>query len=336
MAKPLIVVVLILAGNLSLQAQNGRPPAPSTLQQQCEQDAEAAAHQAAASGLAGGQVTLLYQTRILQCLGTTDPALAAYDAAMRIELGRLASLFLAHKLDFDTYINEVQDRRAKLRIAEKDHAWVKAFQASGDKDGDFVPDSLDRCNNSPPDSLTDVHGCPAKPTSQLPWIARRQRPNSEQIDKIAASIGFMQTPECENAPRPEATEPVHQGFIRSGGPPRYSVTVTRVMNQPAKCPLFYQVEFRFLNIPEASGAPNQFIHVAFRDNENLDKTVNAERRRVFQVTAASSGIEQQVYNASFRHGTIIWRVRALNGNGLTSGWSPPKTENFDGVYDPLK
>jgi hypothetical protein len=331
----LLLLFTIIAGASMAHAQ--KTPTVSAADDPCELGAEAASRKALKDGATQDKADLVYQTSMIRCNGVTDPAYAAYAAAMRVEFARLAKLFLAHKITMNSYVSEVQDRRSKLALAEHSHTWAVAYVSSGDKDGDFVPDSMDRCTNSPPDSFTDKQGCPAKPKDQPAWIAnsRREDPNPQTIDRIAASLGYMASPGCNDAPVPQPSEPIHQGFIRSAPTARYSIAVTRVLNQPAKCQVFYQVELQFIN-PPGSVYESKQIQVTLRDIENVDTTAQAPRRRVFQLTAASKDTEYQVYFASFHYGTVVWRVRSLNGNGMTSGWSPPKREDFDGVYDPLK
>lgn len=321
------VLLLLIFQGASLLAQT--PPAPATTGK-CEQIAEAASSYALANGAPHAKADHIYQTEMLRCAGVGYSAYAAYAGAMRIELARLARLFLAHKIDYDTYVSEVQDRRSKLRSAEHDHAWVVAYQKSGDDDADFVPNSIDRCPNSPPDSLTDNAGCPAKKVKQPSWIANRERPSAETIDRIVASLGYMATPGCSDARIPESSEPVHQGFdtLLPGG--IYAVVVTRVLNQPIQCPIFYQVEFRYSD----TSSPDQLLQVAFRDNENADTTSQATRRRVFLIRPNGSGLKAQIFNGAAGHLTVSWRVRAINGNGMTSGWSHPLKETIEFAYHP--
>lgn len=330
--RVLLLLAVVLTGGAAMRAQPVSSPDDA-----CERRAEAASRSALSKGATQARADLIYQTSMLRCNGVTDPAYATYAATMRIELARLANLFLAHKISIRAYVSEVQDRRSKLALAERSHSFSAAYTASGDDDGDFVPNSLDRCPNSPQDSFTDDRGCPAQPARQLPWImdAQAREPNAETIDKIAASLGYLATPGCADAPVPQPSEPVHQGFVRSAPEARYSLTMTRVQNQPAKCPVFYQVELHFINPPGSTWASRQ-LQVTFRDDENVDTTAQAPTRRVFQLTRAATGVRQDAFQGGFHYEQVVWRVRTLNGNGMRSGWSPPKREPFDGVYDPLR
>jgi hypothetical protein len=331
----LLLIFLLFTGTAVGAAQP--TSGGETADEACERRAEASSSLALRHGDSQAKADLRYQTSMLRCNGVTDASRAAYFAAMRVELARLGNLFLAHKIAMKAYVSEVQDRRSKLALAEHSHSFAAAYVASGDEDGDFVPNSLDRCRKSPPDSLTDERGCPAKPSAQLSWIvhAQAEEPSPETIDRIAATMGYLASPGCTDAPMPQPSEPVHQGFIRSAPEARYSITVTKVLNQPAKCAVFYQVELQFIN-PPGSVWPTQQLQVTFRDDENVDTTAQAPNRRVFQIKAAAAGVRKEVYVRSFRYGEVVWRVRALNGNGMRSMWSPPRREPFDGVYDPLR
>ena len=116
------------------------------------------------------------------------------------------------------------------------------------------------------------------------------------------------------SPRPSILNPLAQ---LQGG---FAVAASRVTNQPAGCPVLYEVEMRWSK-PLVPGDPDQVVNVVFRESENQDFKSDPTRM-VFRAPYTAQGQIGQMYwtdlNRWYQFCEV--RVRAMNGNGQTSGW----------------
>src|SRR5205823_658679 len=99
----------------------------------------------------------------------------------------------------------------------------------------------------------------------------------------------------------------------------------------AGCPMFYQVEIHWTN-PAFPPATEQVFNLVYRDSENSDLLLNPNRM-VFRAAYNAAGPFGQAYQADVTNWylTCEVRVRAMNGDGLSSGWSQPYTATFQPV-----
>ncbi len=304
----------------------------ASAQTSCIDAAQKMADEAKAKGLSQAQIDRAYATALLECQGVKDAGLASFAAAANLDYARLARLFLAGKLNTAGYLQRVRDRSAKLRLARSDPAFRAAY-TKGDADGDLVPDDRDKCPNTPELTITGRDGCPLRqPPPRVP---------SEQAMREARralrGISLVANPKCAEAPMPEASILLHQGFLRPDGNLAnhfYGMAVSRSRNQPAGCEVFYQFMFRFSARVDATFPPTKIIQVTFNENENTDTTPKAEVRRIFKVKFADTGHRKNLFQSSVKYGLVEWRVRAIGANGLTSGWSELRHEKFNGVFKP--
>jgi hypothetical protein len=309
-----------------------RLAAVASAQTSCIETAQKAADQAKAAGLSQARIDRAYAAALLECQGVKDAGLASFAAAANLDYARLARMFLAGNLTTADYLQRVRDRSAKLRLARTDPAFRTAF-TKGDADGDLVPDDRDKCANTPELTITGRDGCPVR--QPLPRVPSEQA--MREARRALRGISLVANPKCAEAPMPEAPILLHQGFLRPDGNLAnhfYGMAVSRSRNQPAGCEVYYQFMFRFSSRVDATFPPTKIIQVTFNENESTDTTPKAEVRRIFKVKVADTGHRQDLFRSSVKYGLVEWRVRAIGGNGLTSGWSELRHEKFNGVFKP--
>ncbi|MBA2306322.1 MAG: hypothetical protein H0W08_27340 [Acidobacteria bacterium] len=305
---------------------------PARAQVTCDDTAQKAATDAKTNGLPPLQVDRAYGAALLTCKGVTDTGLAAVAAAANLDRARLARLFLARKLATSDYLALVRDRSGKLRLARNDLAYRTAFLA-GDADGDLVPDDRDKCKQTRDLAETGRDGCPVRP-------GRRQGPSEDamqQARRALKGVALVSNPKCAEAPVPDRSILLHQGFLRPDGNPAnhfYGVSVSRVRNVPAGCEGFYQFNFRFTDRTDALFPVTKIIQVTFADGDNTDTGPKSAVRRIFKVFQADTGHRQDLFRSAVKYGLVEWRVRTVGANGLMSTWSDWRHEAFNGVFRP--
>ncbi len=316
-----VAVVGALAGSAEVRAQDT-----------CDDQAQKAADQAKANNLPPAQVDRAYGTALLQCKGIKDASLAAVAAAINLDYASLARAFLARKMTTAAYLQVVRDRSAKLRLARTDAAY-RAALAGGDADYDLVPDDRDKCPQSAALSATGRDGCPAPPS-------RTRVPTEDAMARARRAlrgIVLVSNPKCADAPGPDRSILLHQGFLRPDGNIAnhfYGVAVSRVRNLPAGCDAFYQFNFRFSDRTDAAFPLTKIIQVAFADSENTDTGPNADGRRIFKVFLKDAGHRKDLWQSAVKYGRVDWRVRTIGSNGLVSTWSEWRHEPFNGIFRP--
>jgi hypothetical protein len=307
-------------------------PGLARAQSTCDDVAQKAADQAKANGLSPLQVDRAYGAALLQCKGVKDPSLAAVAAAVNLDYARLARLFLANRLTTVAYLQRVQDRSAKLRIARRDPAYRAAF-VTGDTDGDLVPDDRDKCDDTPELAPTGRDGCPGTP----PPVRAPNDDVMARARRAFKNVALVSNPACAEAPVPDRPMPLHQGFLRPDGNIAhhfFGMAVSRVRNLPAGCPAFYQFNFRFSDRADATWPVSKLIQVTFADKETADSGPTVDARRIFKVFQADTSQRKDLWQSSIKYGHVDWRVRAIGANGQTSLWSDWRHDSFNGVFKP--
>jgi len=307
-------------------------PVPACAQATCDDLAQKASEEAKAKTLPQLQVDRAYGTALLQCKGVKDASMAAVAAAVNLDYAKLARLFLARKLTTAEYLQRVRDRSAKLRVAKADPAY-RAALLLGDADNDLVPDDRDKCPRSADLTATGPDGCPAPPSrTRVPSEAAM-----EQARRALRGIALVSNPKCADAPVPDRSILLHQGFLRPDANLThhfYGVAVSRARNAPPGCNTFYQFDFRFSGRTDASFPPTKTIQVTFADSENTDTGPKASERRIFKVFMSDPGHRKDLFQSAVKYGQVDWRVRTIGGNGLMSTWSEWRHEAFNGVFRP--
>ena len=164
------IAEIIQAVNNALNGCSGTPAAtptatPTVTPASLEDCADRVRTEVRGRDLSALEGNLLYQQLLMQ-ERLADPSEAPDDAealflgsCLNIDNLRFAEMLVARDLDSSAYLGLVRDRTAKGLLAKRTRGYVRAY-AAGDADADCVPDSLDECPGTPPNTVTDEHGCP--------------------------------------------------------------------------------------------------------------------------------------------------------------------------------
>lgn len=284
----------------------------------CAQKAEKMVPRWRRRGLSAKQVEESFEVAYRTCTGELDADAAKLLGTVTVDLFRLAKLVTDGTISTTDYLTIVRDRRAKLFRAQNDAAYAQAT-AAADTDGDFVPDSLDQCPNTPDLSPTDANGCPRQQNPNEP--PPPQGPDLQLVRGLLQGTNVLADKNCEGAPVPDLPQPVKIGY----GDGRANVALTRVTNQPAGCSVLYEVDVRFMNDDwEAlSLLGPKYPHMLFRASEELPGGMPAGVAHFGFTALDTADLGNRKIVASFlgQYQHVDWRVRAINGNGLKSVWS---------------
>lgn len=234
-------------------------------------------------------------------------------ARANVDYTSAAMQVLGGQMTAAQYLALSRDRTRKLRSLDEDGRRAAQLCRGPDTDGDWVPDSLDRCPDTPDLAATDDSGCP-DPT--LP-----SGPDTAAVRRVLAGMNLAINPNCRGALVP--------GRVPAGGfywPSDRSkgtfILAGAVEDQPPGCSVWYQFE-----IEELGGREAGFVYdVAFLDREANPDLVGLGRPvpsgfvqfnprptdpRPDRVRLAETGFKAKVR----------YRVRAINATGARGPWS---------------
>jgi len=261
-----------------------------------------------------------------------NPSKAAIIGQVNADLAQAARQYLDGSLNGKDYLMIVNERTGKYAKLLNDQTWATAY-AAGDQDQDLIPNQFDKCSDSPSLRPTNQSGCPLKCSqSSTDPACRLPAPSSADdaiVKRIVLSSKLMLNPACDNAPTPTQPEQLLWGRGNGG----YNLVVTKINNQPTKCEVFYEIDFRF-DQPGLSTDPKvKYASVLFQNSEDL--TPNDPRRAIFNIPATGS-LPGQRLTAQYGLGKYLrmqWRVRAVNGSQKLSKWSASRIQkpNSSGV-----
>lgn len=233
-----------------------------------------------------------------------------------------AGALFAEQVTPAQYLAIVRDRTRKLRAAEDDPARAHALCSGADSDGDLIPDSLDKCPNTPELTATDDDGCT---DPNLP-----PAPNPDSVREVIQQGGFIINPACSGAllmPKIPAGAFYRPANVQLGS----FILSGRVTNQPPGCPIWY-----FFDIEEKpAGQELRRYTVAFMAREEVTAFVGLPR----PVPAGFIQFNPQPTDAGTRGMLgrpggrgLRFRVQAMNGAGMKSGWSGWKGTTCNDCY----
>lgn len=181
-----------------------------------------------------------------------------------------------------------------------------------DSDGDWVPDTLDRCPDTPDLAATDDDGCPL--TSLPP------APSADDVGRVFANMHLTINPKCQDAPVPGRVPAgaFYWPAFRERG--TYILSGT-VQNQPPGCPVWYEFD-----IEEITGANAGLRYgIVFMDREANTNLVELGRPVPagfiqFNPRPGDVGGRDRLATTGGVAG-IRYRVRAVNGAGVRGAWS---------------
>lgn len=324
--KRVLLLILIAVLLLLLFLLWRRTPPPTvddvTSTATCIQRAEERGQAWKAEGKSETEIARLFQTEVARCSGV-EPACAAFVAGVNTDFAWLGRQVLTGSMAPADYLARVRDRSAKLRRARAIPELCGAYQR-GDADGDFVPDDQDRCPATANLEPTGPDGCPdARPVPQAP--------SAEAVSKAVKALKVPVTRACEGAPIPVSSTIFRFG-LSPGDESSFLVEVAPSTNQPAGCPVFYEIEARIRNSSFFSGtAGTETIRRVFRSADAVQGIANANQTLVFRLRQS----DPIPWNALVRtavepndRASKAFRVRAVNGNGLSAGWSAFRAREF--------
>ncbi len=289
-------------------------PSPISLDE-CAKRVRSEVRSRAAAGLDTVRVEVLFQKLLIQrCLSepheAPSDARALFLGTINREYARLAFLFIGGQLDSSAYLGIVRDREAKRRLA-REAGYVEEF-AAGDEDGDLVPDTRDKCPNTPPNIVTDKYGCPD------PRSARPRAPDDREVRRLIARWMIPFDKRCAQTAVPAVPAPLKLGY-NNVDRKTFKLAITPVPRAPAGCPIYYEfgvamhtVQFG-LTVEEHAG-------LVFADTDNIEPLA---ARAVFVIPENATGPREVVFEKfKYSLGGAHWRVRAVNGAGVAGAWSP--------------
>ncbi|HEY5376779.1 MAG TPA: hypothetical protein VIK01_24020 [Polyangiaceae bacterium] len=223
------------------------------------------------------------------------------------------------------YLAISRDRRRKLFAAENNVTTAVALCTGHDADGDWIPDSVDQCPNTPDLAPTDDHGCP------LPASAYPSAPSAADVASVLSTIGVLYSPNCKNAPLPPLL--TAGAFYYPGTPARGSyILAERIPNQPPNCIAWYDFEIEEL-VGNTTNVATVY-HVLFLQTEETQNLVGTGAAIPpgyiqFNPLPTSTGARHGLATAGGR-ARVRFRVRGININGQRGPWSAWKlTDNHD-------
>jgi hypothetical protein len=308
----LIVLILVLLWFLWWRPHHARFTVPTV--QNCADRAEQMVAQWKGEGRDAASIDKLFQAEMAKCSGVVG-ACAAMVGAANADLAWLGRAVLSGSMSPADYLARVHDRTRKLRELRKNPSLCDAY-ARGDADGDLVPDDRDRCPGTPSLTPTDSNGCPD--TSPPP-----PAPSREAVQQAAAALKIPLSKACVDAPLPE-----RGAVLKAGSAPdqqSFLLVVSRAANQPAGCPLFYEVDIR-IHVASFFQQRNTttLYHRVFRATDSLSGPLARPTGMTFQLPKSDPTVPWD--SLTFRPvepneiSERYFRVRTVNGNGFTQGW----------------
>lgn len=243
-----------------------------------------------------------------------DDCKLALAARHSVDSFAAASQLIAGTFTPAQYLAVSRDRARKRWAAETTPQLAARLCRGTDADGDFVPDDIDKCTNTPDLTATDDKGCT---DSTLP-----KSPSAEDVHKLLDKLRVPISPNCNGAPRPPriqwsgnqiAVAAVSAPSLSLPHPPVDWFGFPRATNQPARCPIWYQME---VEEDKSACVSPQNYSVVFRQEEARDSTAEY---LTFAVRSNDPGFRGRI--ASFLRCRARGRVRAINGNGIRGPWS---------------
>lgn len=315
-AALLVLLALLSAWLVSkCRREPPAPPSPPTTGAECHQRAEERVAAWKAEGIEQAKIEALYQAELAKCSGMTD-ACAGFVGAANVDLAWLGRAVLSGSMQPAEYLGRVKDRTRKLRESRKAPAICDAY-AAGDADGDLVPDADDTCPDTPSLERTDAKGCPD--AAPLP-----PAPSAADVDKAAKALDIPVSRACVDAPRPGPASVTKAGLSPDGQ--SYLLVVTRAPNATAGCEVFYQVGIRMRNKSFFLQMNSNTVYTrVFRERQTITGPLAQPGAMTFELRKADATVPWR--DLTFRAvepGDIsqrYFRVRTVNGNGLTNGWT---------------
>jgi hypothetical protein len=295
---------------------------------------------------------LTLYVRFYLCLGLSTAEARAF-ASLRVQLVNASEAFAARKITPASYRAFILDRQRKAERMRKSPSYAKAI-AAGDRDGDFVPDSADRCPGTSPLAPTDDKGCdvvcpPVGTPTTDPICIAAALPAGEVDPRgplLDATVPVNLS--CNDA-EPAASTPIawsaRNTSAVSGPPPPNSIveskqgyyfSVRRTNPQPPGCEVWYALQFVFRAPAVAGSPPVDIVSVLFSSAE--DEFRGSQPIARFPMYYNFSRTEGDILKSSSQlpltpgrarlrvnlhdYSDVSIRVRVVTGGQKASPWSP--------------
>jgi hypothetical protein len=309
----LIVLALLIAWLLLKCGHEPTPPPPTA--GDCYERAEQMVATWKKEGRDAAAIEKLLQAELAKCSGVAGNC-AAYVGAANADLAFLGRAVLSKSMSPADYLGRVHDRTRKMRESRKTPGICEGY-AKGDDDGDLVPNDRDKCAGTPNLERTDSTGCPD--TTPLP-----PAPSAEAVEKAAKALTIPVSKACVDAPLPQLT-----GALKAGVSPdglSYLFVVPPITNQPAGCEVFYQVDIRMRNKSFFLQLNTNNVYTkVFRAKDTLTGPLAHPTAMTFELKKADPTVPwRELTFRAIEPGDIgqrYFRVRTVNGNGFSQGWS---------------
>ncbi len=249
---------------------------------------------------------------IPECYGT-------FMAAVNSQRYAAAMQYMAKSIDTSDHLAITRDRSRKARQMRKDQSRVASY-CQGDADDDLVPDSLDKCPNTPLLTPTDDNGCTL--TTQKPI-----GPPRSAVDNLLFSMGFMHDPACDGKTLP----PMPDGFRTSiepkgctSGDWRDPTLLWRLPSLPDfSCPAWLEVTTTVFSL-SGTATPYHFSLPLTSDYVHL--IPNSEKAWAsYHMTLSTMPQTVKTIEATMENGSQGYiQYRVVNGNGQLSSWTSPQ------------
>jgi len=255
--------------------------------------------------LTGNAREIQYQQDILRyCTGVgISTCETTIRARMNVDYFMAAARLFSNRVSTGTYIQVVRDRTNKLR-SFRQNPTLACEVAAHDLDGDYVPDRLDVCPNTPPLTPVLANGCTNTQIAAGPSIT--------EVQKNAKRIGVNVDPRCKGAPVPAV--PVPLGAFRSTDPTRGKALWVSRDPGTSGCPLYYELEFYITDGSSLRTA-------VFPASQNIGLSWIKPPAGALQFKIQTSDSGDRAAWASYAVFTKTFRVRAFNFSGQRSAWS---------------
>jgi hypothetical protein len=309
---------------------------------------------AASRSLPSAQRTSDYglYVQFYQCLQRPATEVPAW-AALREQLAHAAEAYISRRLAPEAYRAFVLDRQHKAERMRTSPSYAEAV-ARGDRDGDFVPDSADRCPDSPAFTPTDDNGCPVQcPVEPTPENTSDPVCLAKAPPTVPGEpVGPMLEPTvpinlaCEDV-QPSTSAPIAWGMRdtersngvafpgnKSEGQLGYYFSVRRTNAQAPGCEFWYALQFSFRDPTNSTFPPLDIVSVLFssKEDENANGSSFARFPLFYRFSytqgdvvrfddAPLSAGRKRLSDNLRRYKDVSLRVRVVTGAQQTSAWS---------------
>lgn len=239
-------------------------------------------------------------------------------ARANVDYTQAALQLATEKITPAEYLAFVRDREAAVNKADDDPVFAAELCTGKDSDGDWVPDSRDKCPKTPELTATDDDGCPL---TTLP-----PAPSAVDVHKLLGLMHISIKNDCAKGEVPPVTF-AGAFYVPQRPDVGNYIFASRVKGQPPGCPVWYEFGVKDISL----GLPGQGLQikdyeVTFMDREEATDLVGQgvpvpAGAIQFQALPTDPGTRGMLGKEGGHHVIVEIRVRAMNGAGVRGPWS---------------